>query len=83
MNISHVASDARVPGESQLVDFLPHLLYYYGATVVPEGSDGAVDMAMYVFDSRSTAERWATISRAQQATECPARRGFLSQGQRL
>jgi hypothetical protein len=76
LNVGHVASVARVPSERALVDFLPHLLYYAGAEYGVESSDALVDMTIYIFDSRSTAERWARISRANAAAEILRTRDF-------
>jgi hypothetical protein len=68
-----------VPGDRSLVDFLPHLLYYASAAYSVVSSDAFVEVAIYIFDSPSTAERWARISRANAAAGI-IRRGDFAHG---
>ena len=42
---------------------MPHLIYYARDSYGVVGSDQLVDVTIYIFDSPSTAERWARIKR--------------------
>jgi hypothetical protein len=56
--------------------FLPHLLYFATATYGMPGGDAYAEVAVYIFDSSSTAERWARIAQASGAAGVIKSGGF-------
>jgi hypothetical protein len=56
------------PMGRSIVAYLPHLLYYARAAYGFVSTDALAEANVYIFDSPSTAKRWARISRMARST---------------